>query len=306
MSTILLLLQNSASEQFPVEALQDSDFFVVLSGTDETASLLNRHDRSNTLVVTDSENVARTASENHFPLIGYEHDGIRLSCSEIIDSLEALTQEYCREELLVQTGRMPVYADDTINLFPVSEDDFLTAYEHFREEPHMLTDEQRSLDRSGVIALYRNRQALAQFTESVGSFRAESRGNTVGYGSLYTENGVAPIRMTVVFYVIPEYRRMGYGAAIVRALIAISRTDASSRDLFAVVRPANTASVRTLKACGFSLIETVAPDGTVTPCPSHALPETPPAPASHCPGHAPGLSESQAPSLYVYCLRGRR
>lgn len=303
MYTFLLLLQDpSSTEPLSAEPLEKTGFYAAVCDAGDISPILLRNDRNLTLVVTDSENTARAAMKNHFPVIGWEHDGLRLSSPrEIIDSLEALTPEYCLDRLLSLSGRKPVYSGDTISLFPVSEDGFLEAYECFREEPYMLTDEQRSLDRSDVIALYRNRRALAQFTGSIGTFRAEAQGVTVGYGSIHTEDAACgSIRLTVDFYVIPERRRMGYGAAIVRALVALAHAAAASSDLYANVHPANTASARTLEACGFTRIS------AVTPASSPVPPETPPAPASHDPGRAPGSNESPEPPLSVYWLRGHR
>ena len=315
MYTLLLLLQTPSIEPLPCKELQDSGFFTVVSDIDEIHHTLEQYDPNATLVVTDSDDASCTASKKLFPVIGFEHDGLRLSCREIIDSPESLTPEYCLEQLLVQSGHMPAYSDETITLFPVSENEFLEAYEHFRKEPYMLTDEQKSLDRSGVITLYRNRQVLAQFTDSIGSFRAESCGITVGYGSIYQVMENIP-SLTVDFYVLPAHRGAGFGTAIVRTLIALADSQGESQDLYAYVNPANTASMHTLKACGFSRIGTVTSFSgngasvvspyTITDGSSHVRPGTPPTLSSQDPGHAPESSESPEPPLYVYCLRGHR
>lgn len=332
MYTLLLLLQNPSMEPLPCKELQDNGFFTVVSSIDDILLTLKNYDPNDTLVVTDSDDASRTALKKRFPVIGFERDGQRLSCREIIDSADSLTPEYCLEQLLFQSGRMPAYSDDTITLFPVSENEFLEAYEHFRKEPYMLTDEQKSLDRSGVITLYWNRQALSQFTDSLGSFRAESRGITVGFGSIYqvpdnltflidpqsgSKNSAAALSlMTVDYYVLPAHRRKGFGTAIVRALTSLANSQSESHDLYAYVNPANTASLRTLEACVFSRIGTVTSSSgnttsavspnTITTGTSRVQPETPQVLSSQNHGHGPESNEFREPALYVYCLRGHQ
>ena len=48
-------------------------------------------DAAETLVITDEEDCALSCKSLDLPVVGFEHDNVRLSCSEIILSLEDLS-----------------------------------------------------------------------------------------------------------------------------------------------------------------------------------------------------------------------
>lgn len=211
-------------------------------------------EKAETLVVTDSEDTACRLEVEGFPVVGYEHDGIRLSCGEIIQSLSSLTPEYCETLNRSLTGRTAVFTSGPLALYPLSEAEYCDLYEAYRTEPFMLTPEQKNCTEADVRRQYRNRLAISFLTENSGMFRAELYGTPIGYGSVFEESSDYGPLTTVDYYVPPALRGRGYGTAILRALIAYARAETPERELYAYVHRDNRASLAVLRSCGFQII----------------------------------------------------
>ena len=203
------------------------------------------------LVVTDSEREAAALSLKGFPVVGYEHGEIRLSCPEIICSLEALTPEYCRALHRTLTGTQEMYSDSEVTLYRLSENEFLEAFETFRLEPYMLRASEKNYTENDVRTLYKTRLALSQFTANCGSFRVVTEGETVGYGSVFEETVGEGLLTTNRFFFVSAFWGRHLGRAIVNALVSYARTDDPVREINAFVHPDNTASAKLLLSCGF-------------------------------------------------------
>lgn len=270
--------------------------FDIVSSIAETADPVLSDE---TLVITDSEDVSKQLTPSGCAVVGYEHDGIHLSTSEIIDFLEALTPEYCKEVFLSITGRGAVYESDTVILYPLTEEEFVTAYEHFKRAPYVLTEDQHDYRESDIRALYQNRRLLSQFRGNYGSYRAEHNGAVIGYGSVFEDTlASGQIVTTIDFLILPQFRGNHLGHELVEALLATARRDDPKLPVYALVHPNNAACIALLASCGFTLsrdlTQTDAPQGT------------PLTPQRRDPGCAPTPHASQGPVPLVYCHPGRR
>ena len=246
------------------------------------------------LVVTDSAELLNTLKRDGIPAVGYEHDGIRLSCSEIILSLSVLTADYVTELHMRLTGRAAVYSDPSLTLYPMTEDEYCEVFQLYRAEPYMLTEDTRTLSEEDVRLLYQTRFALSRFAADCGMFRAvDHDGTTVGYGSVFDEVNGASFRTVISYYILPSLRRQGFGRKLALALIGFARSNNPAREIYAKVHPDNKASIRLLTSLGFLLTPSDAPQETRKV--RQSLPS----------GPSRGRNESQVTPLSVYCLPGR-
>ena len=262
-----------------------------------------------TLMLTDSQEIADSVSSEGFPVVGYEHDGIRLTCSEIILSPFALTPEYALELHNRMTGNQVSFRHGNIALYFLTEDEYVKFYDRFREETYMLAESGRNYTDEDVRAMYKKRVIQAQFTHNCGMFRVvpDELGETVGYGCVTVEQSETGSRTLISYYVFPECRRLGYGLSIVRTLVALIRSNDPSRDIYADIYTENVVSARILTKAGFRPVSPEADinntDGTT---PAGAPRETQEAQISHGHGHEQGTNGSRSLPQSLYCLPGRR
>ncbi len=213
------------------------------------------------LVITDLPETIIACASLKLPIWGYEHDGLRLSCGEIIESPENLTLSYLLERYAYTTGMLPFFTQDGLSLYTVNEDEYVNLFMLYRQEPYFLTETQRAYSENDIRSLYRSHTALASFCPGLGTYRVCPEGfpdDTVAYVSAFDETIDDTLRTTIDFYVVPECRGMGFGRRSVALLLRLLRDKMSespdttdSSEIFALVHPENESSVRTLTAIGF-------------------------------------------------------
>lgn len=215
----------------------------------------------NVLVITDLSETVLACESGNVPVWGYEHDGLRLSCREIIESLEDLTLSYLLDRYAYTTGRLPFFSDDGLSLYAIGEDEYVELYKRYRQEPYFLRDKQRSYTSDDVRELYRFREAVAAFHPGLGTFRVCPEGcpdDALAYVSACEETVGDAALLTIDFYVLPDFRGMGFGRRSVSLLLHCLRnrlaeeTDAGLPAIVhALVHAENEPSRRTLVSLGF-------------------------------------------------------
>ena len=315
MNTILFLLQHPTTELDTAAASLSEAGFLVLSETvripeaalsaDLSSDSENAIRSSETLVITDTEAISEQLCRKGIPVVGFEHDGIRLSTPEIIDSLEALTPEYCNEVFLSLTGRGAVYENDSIALYPLTEDEFAQAFNLFRREPYMLSEAQRNFTDAEVRALCQSRRILSQFRGNYGTYRVVQNGETIGFGSVFEDTLSDDQTVTTIdFLILPECRGNGLGRTLVKALLAAVRRDDPKLTVYALVHPDNTACIALLSSCGFVKTSEHSHSSSVTQ--ADAPQETLSAPRSRNSDSVQTPHASRAIAPLVYCHRGHQ
>lgn len=206
------------------------------------------------LYVTDVPEVAALLAEDDLPVLSYEHDGVRMPGSHVILSLSDLTLHDCEDVYADLTGSRPVISDGKWSLLPTGEDDFVRAFDMYREEPYMLTEAQLKYTESDVRALFATRASLAQCSGGYATLRAMHDGKLIGFVSALPD----PDAITIDFYVLSEQRGHGYAKNMCRMLLKALATQRRNFDfhnsysgVYALVHPDNAASVKTLEALGF-------------------------------------------------------
>ena len=270
---------------------------VVLLSPDRFRARQNEFDAADTLVVTDSEEIIKTCKTLGLPVVGFEHDGIRLSCGEILLSTEDLTLADYLQYFESLSGREILWQNNDLSLRKMSEDTFVRFFALFRSEAFFLTEEEQQTDESSVRSLYQSRALLASLSRGFGPAEAiltepDGSTRTVGCVAAFEEPLNGSMKLTIEYYIIPEERGKGLGKRLVNALTEACAKYLPNTSLYAVVHPDNAASLATLKACTYLTL------------PANPTEQT--APQSPARGVSHRFRESQAPVLLVHYPNGHQ
>lgn len=303
MKTLIAVIDDNKRNKLDTKAFHDLGI-TVLTDIRAIAGLSPME----TLIVTDNDKIAETASINGFPVVGYEHDGIRLSCGEIILSLSVLTPTYAVELHNRMTGRYVSFRCKNMSLYPLTEDEYMEFYNLFRGEPYMLTEAGRGYTDVDVSSMYKRRIIQAQFTNNCGMFRVvpDETDEAVGYGCVLEEHSDTGLRTTISYYVYPKYRGHGFGLDIVQTLVAFIRGNTPERDIYADIYTENVISAHVLTKAGFVLVSQSSGSKTHNSIADDVPTETQEAPQTRTSDQRQQTNGSPSLSQSVYCLRGHQ
>ena len=211
------------------------------------------------LTVTDSERAVSDCLAAKLPVVGYEHDGRRLSASEIVQSLAELTVGDYRELYDSLTGQSVCYETNHFLFRRIPEEEFVRVYHMLSESPYGLAEADRDMSDSQIREMYKNRK---MFSAMIGGFGPaclidKTENNLrVGYAAAYPEQlpGDSSEGRTGLFLeytVYPELRGLGHGTMLVSALCEALHALFPEETLYARVHPGNTPSAAILKKLGF-------------------------------------------------------
>ncbi len=189
-------------------------------------------------------------------VIGYEHDGLALSCPEIVESLSSLTADYLTSVFALYDTRTPVISDETMALCRVSGQDFFNYFECCRREPYCLTPDERRYTDADCSELFRYHRMLSSVYPFTGTFRILSHGAEIGYIGIFPQDlGVSDeTEFTIDFLIHPDFRSRGFGTGAVRLMLRYLAAQSGLKTVYARVHRDNLPSLTLLRNCSFSLV----------------------------------------------------
>lgn len=300
MKQLVFVLQSPERTPLPAEFSGDAsslNFCVSLLSPALFRARVRNFDAAETLVITDEEDCALSCKSLDLPVVGFEHDNVRLSCSEIILSLEDLSAADCISYFESLSGREVLWQSGGLSLRKMSEGSFVRFFALFRSEAYFLTEDELRADEASVRSLYRSRTLLSSLSRGFGPAEAvvtdaDGKEKSVGCVAAFEEPIGDAMQLTIEYFVLPGERGKGFGKCLVRVLTDACAEHFPTSPLYAVVHPDNVASLATLKACSY------------LPLPAHQEAQT--APQSLSPSASRRFRGNRAPVLLVHYPDDRR
>lgn len=212
-----------------------------------------------TLAVTDSDRTVLSCLAAKLPVVGYEHDGRRLSAPEIIQSLAELTVGDYRELYDALTGQSVYYQTNRFLFRGIPEEEFVEVYHMLSESPYGLAETDCDMSDSQIREMYKTRRTVSGMIGGFGPacLIDKAKNNLrIGYAAAYPEqlpadSSEAGSGLFLEYAVYPELRGLGHGTMLVSALCDTLRALFPGETLYARVHPDNTPSAAILKKLGF-------------------------------------------------------